>query len=569
MRRVFLLLLLMSTVVCSTGLAYIYDDHGLKLVVQPTVGATRGSGYVYLRVNVTNSAARERFIRFYFDKKYSLEFGNVSKSFTIAAHESRQVTMIIPNIELVSWGLEAEVDGRPFGTRLTGSVGPNKHFDGSVDTLADSNFSRQQLDDVFGDGKPLEYMNLNLVQFEGSSSQLFKDWLAYIKFRLLFFYGKTLASFEPEIADAIFDYVRMGGTLLCLGDPVLPDDFKPVKAGLGVQVKMQVFGGGFGQVFVVEKTEIAQLDSDDFSAIGNLRLQPARGGTTPVAFQEQDLETLSPVMLVIVIYLFAFLIGPVNFYLLHKYDQKIYVFWTVPAFSALFCFLFFLHYSVIERPTFKANQLSFTYLDQENERAMTNAELGVYSAKNRPTGIHFPMTAAVLLYENPREFPKDVILDNDQHFSEGWLRPKVPRYFSINQLESRREQVQLSSNGDGYNLLNGLGADIIEITLLDHSSRLWHAKNITAGATEQLVSVDDSQGGNLDAAARNHISLASLYESHWHRSIKDFNHFPEKFLGPGMYLARLRQCPFFPDRFAGQAKLSVDSYVIGLLKRKS
>jgi hypothetical protein len=119
----------------------------------------------------------------------------------------------------------------------------------------------------------------------------------------------------------------------------------------------------------------------------------------------------------------------------------------------------------------------------------------------------------------------------------GWVAARVPAFFKVRKNEARRERLNIRQTSDGAELVNGLGADIVQVWWADTSGKVYSAENIAAGAQASLQATD------LKASA-SPGRLREAYNGDWLKEFKTFVDKPEEVLMPNSYLAVLNGAPF-------------------------
>lgn len=563
-----LLLLIAVLFFCQPLAAQIVDYDGLRFTALPDLPAQNFFGHVLMRVNVRNNSGRDRHIRFFMRADYSRELEEVSKNFVVGSGEMREESMLMPIIDFSSSGLEIEVDGvRVLDNYL------KKHFRMYRNTyvqrqlLVDSKVSRDEFNLAFDiAGKSARRNEYEMTQFDGNVGQLYRTWLGYSQFNGLIYHADTVEKMPAPVQNAVFDYVRAGGAIIVIGKIDLPQDFvKYHEKQDKIKFGSEYYRSGFGRVIFTGSDFFTRLEASG-SKIPNVIPEPFTSTgfkyDRPPNFEDTEIETVSARWLMILIYLFAFLIGPVNVFILHHMGRKILVFLTVPVASFICCIMIYGYYIIFESSVLKIKERSLTLLDERYNRAISLAYYGVYSSSSRSEGLKFDMDTEIFAmgfndYRN-NDAGRFISLDEKQHLSNGWIKPKVPRYVHLRSIQTRRERINLIRTGSEIELLNGLGADIDEIMVRDFDGSCYSARTVRSGARASLKKETVKEAKN--------IAPIDVFNSGWYAQAINMKKDPGRYLEPGQYLASVKKSPFFSQSFEKDAEINASSLILGVMK---
>jgi hypothetical protein len=262
---------------------------------------------------------------------------------------------------------------------------------------------------------------------------------------------------------------------------------------------------------------------------------------------------------------FVVLIGPVNIFVLAKLNRRIWLLWTIPSLSFLFCVIVFIHSLLAEGITPTTRIESITLLDQEEHRAVSLGIAAYYCPLTPGDGVHFPYeyeVIPVIRSTGIRDRGTAKRIDNtrDQHFKSGWITARLPSHFYIRSHEPRRERIEFERNGDGsITAVNGLGTDIVQLIVSDDNGCLYSSQKIKAGERVPLIPT-----GSTFGKATTELTPRSLYTmGSWYGAIHDVQKKPVSMLIPGSYYAELDTAPFIREGLAGTALRKHRSIVLG------
>jgi hypothetical protein len=560
---------------CLTGLAHADQKirgRGMSFTAMPSFTSRGNFGYNYFPVMAVNHSSQEKVVNLSIQADYSSELGYVSRTFSVPAGETRVEAIFFPILGISSRGIKIEVDNMTLNNALGSRISSYRGYHGSSrgQSLVDAKISRNDFNNVFQNSYGSSgRADLETNYFEGGYEQFAPNWMAYSQYDNLVFFADSLKKMRPSARNAIFDYVRTGGTLLVLGNIDLPGDFEEEKLIIKDSNEIKKYLGGFGQLFKAEENFLEKVATSTIDPIPNFasdRTSSMSGRYgIPLEFSDNEIESVSAKWLMILIYAFAFLIGPVNVYILHKIQRKIWVFVTVPVASAVCCLLIFGYYLIFESSTVILKQGAITILDERFNRAITHGGLAVFSSSSKPEGLKFDLDTEVIPLEERTHRNRgrglSIILHNGQNFRDGWIRAKIPGYFHLRRVQTRRERIELQESNGQKEILNGLGAEISKIFLMTNTGEILVANNVEAGSRSML-----SDPGPIRPGGRKN-NLSDLFSKNWYEKKQKIKSGAIKFLKPGMYVAILKGAPFLDNHNLSDADLQEESAVIGIMSQ--
>ena len=139
----------------------------------------------------------------------------------------------------------------------------------------------------------------------------------------------------------------------------------------------------------------------------------------------------------VLITVFVIGIGPVNYWLLRRRRQLHLLLLTIPASAAAVTLLLFAYALMADGLDVRVRARSVTHLDQRSGRAVCWTRLSYFAGLTPRGGLRFPADTLVLPLEQmpgriSREQPlfREVLWDEDQRFSSGWIASRTPAQFS-------------------------------------------------------------------------------------------------------------------------------------------
>lgn len=190
---------------------------------------------------------------------------------------------------------------------------------------------------------------------------------------------------------------------------------------------------------------------------------------------------------VVILFLFALLIGPANYFFLTKRRQQALLVVTVPVIALAFIGLLAGYVLAGEGLSVHARAATITLLDQGRQQAATRAAVSMYAAGRSPRGgLQFGRETAVIL-AGGAALPPDTDMDlNEAQQIHGLVRARTPANIETVSHRSARERLVVHRQGDRIEVVNGLGATIRNLTLHSGSARYRLASPLGNGERRAL-----------------------------------------------------------------------------------
>jgi len=351
--------------------------------------------------------------------------------------------------------------------------------------------------------------------------------------------------------DALWDWVRAGGSLMILGTRQLPPDAplptslagrRPESGGGTVQITI-----GLGRCLIDPADTAAGMSPDDQAA---LREDWKRSWTpseqlltyrpVPMILQAVDGLGIPVRSLFLLILVFSLVIGPLNLAVLRRLGRRLWLLWTIPAISAVTAIGLIVFALIVEGWTPIVRTEALTVLDQQSGRATTIGVLALYAPVLPSDGIHVPVTAELTSSaELKTSWGSGRYLDwtTNQHLVRGWLQPRTPTFFAWRDVSSRSERLAVYRAGGQIEVSNGLGVAISELWLADLDGRVYSGRSIAAGAAAHLEAEPWITSGSL-------ARLEIVYTGGWASAGSRMPDLRTSILEPGTYLAMVDRSPF-------------------------
>ncbi len=399
-------------------------------------------------------------------------------------------------------------------------------------------------------------------------------WLAYSAFDAVMLNAADFKEMPPQVVDALWRYVETGGALFSLGEPPVPASWQNTRSAITTGIgRYQV---GFGSCFHFDARQTTDLDSAQLSEIQSVTktvagLWPAFGNERTAQAEFSVIANLTvPVRgVAFIMLLFIVIVGPINIFVLARINKRIWLLWTVPAISLVTCGIVFTYSLVSEGiiPSLRAE--SITLLDHESRRATSLGRLAYYSPLTLAGGLEFGFDTELFPIVERNNYrssgtPRVIDWTKGQNLRRGWIAARVPSYFAVRKSEVRRERIDVERQADGrLAVVNGLGAAVTSINLVDRDGQLWESGRIQAGGkavmalSDKKARVSPKLGG-----------FRSLYESRAWFVKDETTKEPFQNGRAGTYMAILDSAPFMEHGMDRKAKIRTSSIVFGLLNKE-
>ena len=193
---------------------------------------------------------------------------------------------------------------------------------------------------------------------------------------------------------------------------------------------------------------------------------------------------------VVLISIFAVLIGPVNYFIVWRRKQLYLLVLTIPTIAFLTSAALF-GYSICSDGFGVQSRLrSFTMLDQYSKMAVSWNRISLYAGMTPSGGLKFsPDTAVLPTWRDASSFESGTVdWTNSQHWTRGWLRSQTAAQFETIALRAERGRIDVKPAGRGeVEVANGLAWEIAVLMVIDDARQIYTGRNLPAGATLKLA----------------------------------------------------------------------------------
>ncbi len=578
LRKVFLALCLI-VIFCTPAFAARYGDIEVLVEPPPTpeggISETYPGGYFEFRIKVRNhSKTAPHKVRLFYpaagqSRAYEDTLQRNSRTVEVAPDTTMLVSLFQPKLSLSNFQLVVEIDGRrqeempnlPSMLVQTFRYGSSPSGVPSLLVLSSRGITQGLRDDV----RDFHSDRISFCRSELEVKDWSPNWLGYTLYNIVLVTDRELASAPNEVLLALRRYVETGGTLLI--DTQSPKFLDALPKELQSTDKTQVAGGGIAVGFGLIRRCPEYAPWPDDLRLKNISQNPSHLDSAVRIVS----ETKVPIRgLLIVVIVFAVLIGPLNLWILNRWKKRMWLWWNVPAISFLTCLTIFVYSIFAEGVQGKSQIASFTLLDETTHRSTSFGFVSVYSPMVPSDGLRFSYdTEATRLKDDDFSWNRrsgnamrSIDWTRDQHFDSGWVAPRIPAVFSIRKSQPQRERLAFQTQSDGTKkVVNGLGVDLISLHYLDDKGELHSSGPIAAGKEQEL----DLQQRTPEEKGRHPSSLRDLFSSSWDQVIVQMCSDPALHLKPGCYVAVVSKNPFVETPLAGTKDMGSMGVIYGIV----
>lgn len=405
------------------------------------------------------------------------------------------------------------------------------------------------------------------VHSELAVTEWSSNWLAYSRYDGVVLTAAQIQAMPPAVRQAVLRYVECGGSLLVVGEWQPPASWPRMSP---LRSAMPVYAPAFGSCTVVTTHLSATVwntfsRSVEMTALPLLKVRDIEEANEELPVVENihvPIRGMLGLMLV-----FILLIGPVNLLVLSRKNKRMWLLWTVPAFSLLTCGLVFGYAVFSEGFAGRSRTVSLTVLDENTRRATTIGWTAFYCPLTPSEGLHFSPETELTLQFQPNwrsrggRSRREIDWTHEQHLTRGWITSRVPAHFMVRKSQSRRERLAVRRGDDGKIIVvNGLGRRIKKLVLADRDGLVHTAANIPAGDEAALTAQAPP------ARPQVHHSLRQLFVNSWPKGIRDIESDPRPYLRPGTYVAVLAETVFIERALPEAEPRQTHAVVYGILK---
>jgi len=434
---------------------------------------------------------------------------------------------------------------------------------------------------------------LKPLRFERDPSGWSPNWLAYSGFDACVLAVDDYAKMPEEVRTGLRTYVAAGGQVTFLGMSQIPGEWtetgKPAGGSKNSTDGLCETRLGFGRVQALDHANLKGITSNQAVRLVHswhqtrdpLKLASASYGYYRRGYGSvggDDYLTAIPIksglqvsatLFLLILLTFALLTGPGVVIYTSRANRRIWLLWLVPAFSLTFsvAILVFMLYSEGITPSIHCQAV--TLLDQKEHQAATLGAIGIYAPLSIADGLQFDRgTEVVAMGQNHNQRSCRIVWGQHQHFTSGWITPRIPAFFRLRRSEPRSERVIVTEQPQGVEVVNMLGVPIRRLLLCDSHEKMYEAFDLKPGEKRSLTSSGQRNKADPSALAKVRQNCLTAAPG-WDIEKQDellLSSGPKNPYTPAAssYVARLNGCPFIENPIGyGTFKGSFTAIVVG------
>lgn len=201
---------------------------------------------------------------------------------------------------------------------------------------------------------------------------------------------------------------------------------------------------------------------------------------------------------ILLVSLFAVVMGPVNYFFLRRSRRLYLLLLTVPAGATLVTLGLFAFALASDGFSMRLRMRSFADLDQRTERAAVWSRQSYYAAMAPSQGLHFPEDTTVfpILHEpSARAAERTTLLvwDGDQQLRQGYLSSRTATQFMVCRATTTKAKLVVAEGaevGQPPNVENHLAAGIRYLLLCDRHGDYFAGQSIAENRSQELTKID-------------------------------------------------------------------------------
>jgi hypothetical protein len=496
-------------------------------------GCGRG-GYYPIRITVVNRG-QPRVMDFTFNSNYG-RMPSVSKTLAVQT-ERVSFSLLVPCVGQESYGtVRVRVDGQNVNELLQSvSTPPLRSYDvqGPAVLLIDTKDTdwtqfKTALETILGvttttPGGGYSYSGSITAGDDHKyivPEALPGEWQAYTGLDIVTLTANTLKRLDSEDRTAITKWVESGGTLLVYdagkANPADTVDAILNAGGAAPSGAWQDYDVGaqwwardrlLGRVVAVANDPFHEFSSSDWESLlrslGRDRWEwverygfSARYASTNfMDFLIPSIKGVPVIAFLVLITLFAIVIGPLNYFYLWKQRRLYLLVVTIPLIALITSASLF-GYSVIAHGfSTRARVRSLTLVDQPSNTAVCSSRVSLYSGLAPSAGLDSSRESAGFpIWAPDAEFESgSVDWTDSQHFASGWLRSRTRTQFFVTTHRNERGRLEVTPEPQSLSISNGFEWDLDTLVVGDDEGRLYHGTDIAAGAGARLEPLTSEQ----------------------------------------------------------------------------
>ena len=559
------------------------ETYGDITVSVASVQDDRHHGYAENIINIKNHSP---------DKIYAVTLSTLDDDLTqtvaVPANSEMQVPFLQPPAHSYAYRLKVAINGRiqekkievDFSSLQTPYDWCSKRMkdipltillskDVSYDTFKNAFKKAEEAKQFKCDSSGCSSDNDRQIDFQTTESRNYiwsTNWLAYTAYDGIVITAEEMNSLPENAAEAIMKYVRCGGSLLILGKAnIMPIYMKNIE----VSEPLLFCYIDFGVCVVNELKNPWSWGKDTWNMLDSKAWQPTASELMryrEIADENDEFKIVESLAVPIrglfsFVLVFAIIIGPVNLFVLHKMNKRIWMLWTVPAISILTSIAVFAYCLLSEGLDSNSRIRSITILNQNTAKASTIGIEAFYCPLTPRGGLKFENETEVTpigIESYDYRSSRTIDWTECQNWNRGWVVGRVPAHFLIRKNQRCTKSISIIENQQGLWAENLFGNTISSLWYADKNGKVYSAKNIPIAGKINL-SPTELVCESTKTVWRD--TLAGNWSSVYDRIIER----PQSYLTPGTYLAVVDGFSFIEQPLKKVENQKIETLVFGTL----
>lgn len=565
-----------------------YDDMTLQVSVPVSSGGESTFGYMDYRVTLSNSGTIDHTVKLILPHNahgYGNHIRRLMRQVTVPAGSSATVSLLQPPLRMNGDGIGVVIDGR-YQQEVLSAVNVNhcqipswkysEHYCILLSRHIGFDDVNKGLEQAFNteEERRSSYRtpnNFSLALSEFPVSEWSQDWLSYSRFHGIVLSANEWNTLASGVKGALLEYVRCGGNLCVAGPARFDEKACPFVLTEGL---FRTAYPGFGTLMTTSRQDINTWGKPEWQLLKDSWEVSSRSLQQSKGIKEANdwfpvIENLSiPVRgLLLIVLIFAVLIGPANLFFLSRKKRQIWLFWTVPLLSVIASVTVFGYAAFSEGWKGFTRVQSLTILDESENLASSIGIAAYYCPLTPQDGLHFEYETECTPQVNQDNYYREgtsgrtVNWTSEQHLSSGWVTARIPSHFLLRKSQMRREKLVFSETSSGQcEVLNGFGTSVESLYYADGEGTVYNANNIAPGSKILMQRVDSQSIFPM----QNNRTLRILFMGDWHWGIDALIKEPIPYLQPNCYIALIKE-PLFIEQSLHKSKTETfESVVYGI-----
>ncbi len=298
-------------------------------------------------------------------------------------------------------------------------------------------------------------------------------------------------SFDTIKRQALLDWTKLGGRLHVCHSGAAPSALADLSTGdetLGLGVVLRTSHANASRL-ADEIVRTIRKEQSLLRTINNgfTSTWPLRKGVPEIVVHST--------LILLFVFGFAVLIGPVNLFALAKKKMHMHLFWTTPALSIIASVVLGLVIILQDGFGGRGNRFTAVYLDHVAHKSFVAQEqisrTGVLLSRTIP--LHEPCfitavnTDAGFMHRSRSYELVGGTLSGD------WFSSRTVQGQLLYAAQSSRARVEIGTAAGAPAVISGIGATLAEIYYRDEKGKIWRAENLKQGERVQMKSAAESQ----------------------------------------------------------------------------